>query len=65
MPDYHLHTKISFDGIDTAEEIAIAAHRMGLKEICFTDHWDCHWSPTVPPNRFSLEEYGHTYDSLA
>ena len=64
MFDYHLHTTISFDGIGTAEEIAAAALSNGLQEICFTDHWDYHWDPSVRPNLFSLDDYSQAYDSL-
>ena len=63
MFDYHLHTTVSFDGIGTAAEIAEAACRAGLKEICFTDHWDHHWDPSAPSNLFSLEDYSQAYDS--
>jgi len=64
MFDYHLHTKVSFDGIGTAEEIAKAALKAGLKEICFTDHWDYDFLPEDRPNLFDLAEYSRAYDSL-
>lgn len=64
MFDYHMHTTVSFDGIGTAKELAEAALRAGLKEICFTDHWDYHSNPTGQPNLFSLDDYSRAYDSL-
>ena len=40
MYDYHMHTRVSFDGHDTGLAMAIAAKERGLTEICFTDHID-------------------------
>ena len=40
MFDYHMHTRVSFDGHDTGLQMALAAKEAGLKEICFTDHLD-------------------------
>ena len=40
MFDYHMHSRVSFDGHDTGEAMAKAALANGLKEICFTDHTD-------------------------
>ncbi|MBO5478148.1 MAG: histidinol-phosphatase HisJ family protein [Clostridia bacterium] len=38
--DYHLHTTFSHDGISTMEEHIKNAINIGLKEICFTEHYD-------------------------
>lgn len=38
--DYHLHTTFSHDGISTMEEHIQNAIGIGLKEICFTEHYD-------------------------
>ena len=38
--DYHLHTTFSHDGISTMEEQIQNAIKLGLKEICFTEHYD-------------------------
>ena len=40
MFDYHIHTDISFDSTARPKEIAEAAIRQGLEEICFTNHHD-------------------------
>ena len=40
MFDYHMHSRVSFDGHDTGIQMAEAAKKAGLKEICFTDHLD-------------------------
>ena len=64
MFDFHLHTKVSFDGIGTSQEMAEAALKAGLKEICFTDHVDYHSDPAKAPNLISMEEYSQAYDHL-
>lgn len=38
--DYHLHTTFSHDGISTMEEHIKNAIQQGLKDICFTEHYD-------------------------
>lgn len=38
--DYHLHTTLSHDGISTMEEQIENAIDLGLKELCFTEHYD-------------------------
>ena len=40
MFDYHMHSRVSFDGHDTGLEMALAAKEKGLKAICFSDHID-------------------------
>lgn len=65
MFDFHIHSSLSFDSDTHAEEIAISAVTAGLREICFTDHWDCHPRPTDKHDLFSLDEYSKTYDSLS
>ena len=40
MFDYHMHSRVSFDGKSDALDMALAAKERGLKEICFTDHID-------------------------
>lgn len=40
MFDFHMHSRVSFDGRETSEAMAKAALAAGLKEICFTDHLD-------------------------
>lgn len=64
MFDYHLHTKVSFDGRMTARQAVDAAVRMGLKEMCFTDHID--FDPIVPENklRYEVADYNAAYNDL-
>ena len=40
MFDYHMHSRVSFDGHDTGAALVQAAEKAGLREICFTDHMD-------------------------
>ena len=47
--DYHVHTEFSDDSIYDMEDVVKDAIKMGINEICFTDHvdygikydWDC------------------------
>lgn len=64
MFDYHLHTKVSYDGRTTADAVVQAAAALGLKEICFTDHLD--YDPLNPDNKldFDTQTYHDAYDDL-
>ena len=65
MFDFHVHSSVSFDSFTSARDIAVAAKEAGLKEICFTDHWDHHPLPTDAHDLFTLEKYSEAYDSLS
>lgn len=64
MFDFHLHTDLSFDGHDSALNMAQAAVKAGLKEICFTDHMD--YDPLDPNHKLNFEvaDYAKVYDAL-
>ena len=64
MFDFHLHTHVSFDGRDTGLNIAKAAQKAGMQEICFTDHMD--YDPLDPNHKlhFDLSDYEKEYDAL-
>ena len=64
MFDYHMHTRVSFDGHDTGMEMARAAKAAGLKEICFTDHLDYDPLGKVENLAFDTESYNAEYDHL-
>ena len=64
MFDFHIHSSVSFDSETPALDIAHAAKHAGLKEICFTDHWDYHSYPDEDHDLFSLDEYSKAYDLL-
>ena len=61
MYDYHMHSKVSFDGHDTGLAMAMAARERGLKEICFTDHID--YTPEMDMV-FDTAAYSAAYDGL-
>ena len=65
MFDFHLHSKVSFDSECLPKEIVLEAERLGLKEICFTDHYDFNDDPTKNRDLFTIEEYSKAYDSLS
>lgn len=64
MFDFHLHSSVSFDSVASASEILSAAEAAGLREICFTDHYDYNDIPTKKHDLFSLDRYRAAYDAL-
>ena len=64
MFDFHIHSRVSFDGHDTGRAIAEAALARGLKEICFTDHLDYDPLGTMGDLTFQTEDYNREYDDL-
>ena len=64
MFDYHIHSSVSFDSDGDAGETVRAARARGLREICFTDHYDLHEIPTEAPDIFTPEEYRAAYVGL-
>ena len=64
MFDYHMHSRVSFDGHDTGEALAQAAVKAGLKEICFTDHLDYDPLEKMGVLAFDTEVYNAEYDHL-
>jgi histidinol-phosphatase (PHP family) len=61
MFDYHMHTRVSFDGKDSGLAMARAAAQRGVKEICFTDHID--YTPEMDMV-FDTAVYNAEYDGL-
>jgi len=64
MFDFHMHTSVSFDSETRSIDMVDAAVKAGLKEICFTDHWDYHSDPLDKHDLFSLDDYAKAYDTL-
>lgn len=64
MFDFHMHTRVSFDGHDTGMEMALAAKAAGLKEICFTDHLDYDPLGKMGVMAFDTDAYNREYDTL-
>lgn len=64
MYDFHMHSRVSFDGHDTGAQMAQAAVAAGLKEICFTDHRDFLRKEQQQTMLFDLDAYSAEYDHL-
>ena len=64
MFDFHMHSRVSFDGHDTGLTMALAAKAAGLKEICFTDHLDYDPLGKMGVMAFDTAVYNEEYDSL-
>ena len=64
MFDFHMHSVVSFDGHGQAADMLAAAARMGMKEICFTDHLDYDPLTLDPGFLFDTQVYNDTYDRL-
>ena len=56
LADYHVHSSCSFDAADRMAAMARAELKMGVVEICFTDHADFGDQQTIQlgPERFQL-----------
>ncbi len=65
MFDFHIHSRVSFDGHDTGRALAMAAKNAGLREICFTDHIDYDPLGTMPNMAFDTRAYNAEYDRLS
>ena len=65
MFDYHIHSKLSFDSEEIPEKIVSEAEVRGLKEICFTDHYEFHGNPDGEHYIFTIEDYAKAYDHLS
>lgn len=64
MFDYHMHTVVSYDGHDTPMEMAQAAAKAGLQEICFTDHLDYLISVPREKTSYTPDIYRSAYADL-
>lgn len=64
MFDFHMHSRVSFDGHDTGLAMALAAKAAGLKEICFTDHLDYDPLEKMGIMAFDTDAYNREYNGL-
>lgn len=64
MFDFHIHSRVSFDGHDTGITLAQAALQKGMKEICFTDHLDYDPLGQMGKLDFDTDVYNAEYDTL-
>lgn len=65
MFDYHLHSRVSFDSACDPADVVTAAEKAGLKEICFTDHYDFNDVYKDKRDLFTMEAYCAAYDPIA
>lgn len=65
MFDYHIHSTVSFDGKEDALTIAKAAKKIGLREICFTDHYDFNSERELHHDLFTKAEYDRAYGDIS
>jgi len=64
MFDYHMHTRLSYDGTGDPEKMIQKALDLGLKEICFTEHVDFDPRPEPVKMDFDVNAYQQTYEHL-
>lgn len=64
MFDFHMHSRVSFDGHDSGAAMAQAARDRGLREICFTDHKDYDPLGKMGILAFDDREYDREYADL-
>ena len=64
--DYHLHSSFSGDSDTPMEDMIKEAIRLGLKQICFTEHQDFDYPPTpdIPADFFLVNTDSYLYDLL-
>ena len=65
MFDYHMHSRVSFDSKEDPANIIKAAEKMGLREICFTDHTDYFANVQEQKWVFDQQVYSDNYDHLS
>jgi len=54
VADLHMHSTNSFDGKNSMYEMCAAAVKLGMKHVCFTEHYD--FNPTSRSYRFFVRE---------
>lgn len=64
MFDFHMHSRVSFDGRADAAVMVAAAEKAGLREICFTDHMDYDPLAAEQSLQFDADTYRAAYDDL-
>ena len=64
MFDFHMHSNVSFDSEERASDMVRAARERGLREICFTDHYDHSVFYEGVEEAFDLDTYAAVYDGL-
>jgi len=65
MFDFHMHSNVSFDSECPPRDMITAAEKMGLREICFTDHYDANDIKGRGGDFFSVEDYTNKYADIS
>ena len=65
MFDYHIHSGVSFDTNESVDAILEAASKAGLREICFTDHYDFRFEPDAAHDLFTKASYDAAYAGIS
>ncbi len=64
MYDFHVHTHFSSDSTASMQSMADKAKSIGLKGICFTDHYDLEYQSPEINFEFSYDDYIEEIKSL-
>jgi len=64
MFDLHLHTSVSYDSKELPKNMIDRARELGLKGICFTDHFDLMHGEETPYMTFTAEDFHKAYDGI-
>ncbi|MDO5517075.1 MAG: histidinol-phosphatase HisJ family protein [Clostridium sp.] len=64
LSDYHMHSKYSFDGMQTIEEAVLSAIKSNINEICMTEHISFDPEDTSY-NYFDFNDYSREIRSLS
>ena len=62
--DYHVHSTLSHDGISTMNEHIEKAISQGLKELCFTEHYDIYDGVKSNLKTIDVENYNNEFLKL-
>ena len=65
MFDFHIHSRVSFDSKEDPIQIALTAKEKGLREICFTDHYDHNSEKNFLHRLFTKDVYDKEYAALS
>lgn len=64
LSDYHVHSNLSFDSNEDAENIVKKAIELNMDEICFTEHHDIGWFYEGNTSLIDIDAYNKTIDEL-
>lgn len=64
--DYHMHSSFSGDSVTPMEDMVLQGIRLGLSDLCFTEHQDYDFpvSEDVPAGFFDVNPDAYLYDFL-